>query len=341
MRLGLRVPQIGATTTVDEHAIINVAEGLGYESIWTSESYGSDAIVPLAWWGSGTRMRLGTDIASISARTPAATAMTAMTLDWLSRGRAIVGLGVSGPRVVEEWHGQPFAQPIARMREYVEIVRKIVARREPVTLDGRFYHRPRDARSAEAHPLKSILHPVRSAIPIYIAAGGPKNVALAAEIGDGWLASFFAPSMDTTYREWLGNGFRNRQDSEPSGFEVVAHVNVVFDDDVGRAAEQVKPTIAFYVGAMGRGSENFYYQAFCRMGYVKECEQIHELYGAGRRSDAIAAVSDAMVEEVALVGPPGKVREDLERYKTSVLSTLLVFGDVQTLTKIASFVLQE
>ena len=233
-------PPPGVTEAIAE------AERLGFDSIWTAEAYGSDGLTPLAWWGSSTeRVRLGTAITQMSARTPAATAMAAMTMDHLSGGRFVLGLGVSGPQVVEGWYGQPFAKPLARTREYVAIVRDIVARRGPVAAPGPHYPLPYPDGTGLAKPLKSTLHPVREEIPIFLGAEGPKNVALAAEICDGWLALFFAPEHAGFYRDALDEGFA-REGARRSwdDFEVVATVPLIVSDDVEQAADFLRPMYA-------------------------------------------------------------------------------------------------
>src|SRR3954453_5041347 len=224
-------PPPGIEATVAE------AEGLGFDSMWTAEAYGSDVLTPLAWWGAKTeRIRLGTAIVQMSARTPAATAMAAMTMDHLSGGRFILGLGVSGPQVVEGWYGQPFAKPLARTREYISIIREILARSGPVTFEGEHYRLPYEGGTGLAKPLKSSIHPLREDIPIFLGAEGPKNIALAAELCDGWLALFFSPGYEDFYREALGEGFA-REGARRSfdDFEVAAGVPVIIDDDVDRA----------------------------------------------------------------------------------------------------------
>src|SRR5437763_10549128 len=236
------------------------AEKLGFESCWTAEAYGSDALIPLAWWGSETgRIKLGTAIVQISARTPAATAMAAMTLDHLSGGRLILGLGVSGPQVVEGWYGQPFAKPLARTREYIGILRDIWARNGPVTNEGAHYPLPLPDGTGLGKPLKSSIHPLREDIPVYLAAEGPKNIALAAELCDGWLALFYSPAHEDLYREPLQEGFARpnaRRTSED--FEVAATVPLIVTDDIESAANMLRPMYALYFGGMGAKSANFH-----------------------------------------------------------------------------------
>ncbi|MDT7729404.1 MAG: hypothetical protein QOI21_5980 [Actinomycetota bacterium] len=328
-------PPAGALDAVLE------AEKLGFDSVWTAEGYGSDAFTPLAWWGASTkRLRLGTNIVQMSARTPTATAMTAMTLDHLSGGRFVLGLGASGPQVVEGWYGQPYPRPLARTREYVEIVRKVVAREEPVTLDGDFFQLPLDGGTGLGKPLKSTVHPLRKEIPIYLAAEGPKNVALAAEICDGWLPLFFSPKSDDFYRAALEDGFaRPGARHTLADFEVAASVPVIVHDDVETAANFIKPSLALYIGGMGAKSVNFHHDVFARLGYEDVADKVQELYLAGRKSDAIAAIPTSLVEDTALIGPAAKIRDELAAWEETVVTTLLVQGSAAGLGAVANALL--
>jgi F420-dependent oxidoreductase-like protein len=319
---------------------IQAAEELGFESVWTSEAYGSDCFTPLAWWGSRTeRVKLGTAITQISARTPASTAMTAITLDHLSGGRLILGLGVSGPQVVEGWYGQEYAKPLARTREYVEIVRRIVAREGPVEFVGEHYSMPLPGGAGLGKPLRSIVRPLRTDIPIYLGAEGPKNVALAAEIADGWLPMFFSPKADDFYRSALAEGFaRPGARQQPDDFEVACVVPVVPGDDVEACADLLRPSLALYIGGMGARDRNFHKDVFARLGYEAECEKIQDAYLDGRKSDAAAAVPTAMVEDVYLVGPPPKIRHELQRWRETCVTTLLVAGPRPLLQQITELV---
>ncbi len=347
LKLGLNLgywaggPPPGAQESVLE------AERLGFDSVWTAEAYGSDALMPLAWWGSHTeRIKLGTAIVQISARTPAATAMAAMTLDHLSGGRLILGLGVSGPQVVEGWYGQPFAKPLARTREYVGILRDIWARESPVTNEGAHYPLPVTARpggpapTGLGKPLKASIHPLRGDIPIYLAAEGPKNVALAGELCDGWLALFYSPHHDGFYRDALTEGLE-RPGARRSwdDFEVAATVPLIVTDDVEGAAEALRPMYALYFGGMGARSANFHANVAIRMGYEREVAQIQELYLGGRKQEAAAAVPTALLEQLTLIGPKEKIRHDLEAWRESIVTTLLVAGDPATLRTAAELVL--
>ena len=322
---------------------IRTAERLGYESIWTAEAYGSDAFTPLAWWGAHTKhVKLGTGIAQLSARTPAATAMAALTLDHLSGGRVILGLGASGPQVVEGWYGQPYPKPLARTREYVSIVREILARDGVVTSDGPHYPLPYVAADSTGlgKPLRSTVHPLRANLPIYLAAEGPKNVALAAEIGDGWLPFLFSPKANDEFAGYLAEGFALRSPalSPASQFEVAVQLAVIPHPDVEAAADMVRPIIALYVGGMGAKGANFHRNVIDRLGYSDDCDRIQELYLAGRKAEAIAAVPTRLVEEIALIGPPEKIRDELQAWEESVVTTMLVQGPAFALRTIRDVV---
>jgi F420-dependent oxidoreductase-like protein len=323
---------------------IQEADRLGFDSVWTAEAYGSDALMPLAWWGAATtQIKLGTAIVQISARTPAATAMAAMTLDHLSGGRMILGLGVSGPQVVEGWYGQPFGKPLARMREYIGIVRDIWARQGPVTSDGPHYPLPlteRDGVTGLGKPLKSSIHPLRPDIPIYLAAEGPKNIAMAGELCDGWLALFYSPHHDGFYREALDEGLARpgaRRTTED--FEVAATVPLIITDDIEAAADALRPMYALYFGGMGARGTNFHANVAIRMGYEAEVEKIQELYLGGHKDQAAAAIPTRLLEQLTLIGPADKIRHDLEAWRDSSVTTLLVGGDPATLRTIAELVL--
>jgi F420-dependent oxidoreductase-like protein len=320
---------------------IAAAEDLGFDSVWTAEAYGSDALTPLAWWGARTtRIRLGTSIAQISARTPAAMAMAAITLDHLSGGRFILGLGASGPQVVEGWYGQPYPRPLERTREYVEIIRRIVGREGPVEFSGRHYQMPFGAGTGLGKPLKSTVHPLRTNIPIFLAAEGPKNVALAAEIADGWLPLFFSPKSDRFYRDALAEGFaRTGARRTADDFEVAAMVPVVVNRDVEAAADMVRPMLALYVGGMGARNANFHFDVLARLGYEETCLRVQDLYLDGKKREAMAAIPTSMVEDTALVGPVEKIRDDLAMWMGTALTTILVGGPPQLLETIAKVML--
>ena len=341
MRLGLGMGYWSAGPPAGAAEQIATAERLGFDCIWTAEAYGSDALTPLAWWGAATsEIGLGTSICQISARTPAAMAMAAMSLDHLSNGRFRLGLGASGPQVVEGWYGQPYPRPLARTREYVEIVRRIVARQEPVSFDGDHYQMPLDGGTGLGKPLKSTIHPLRTEIPIYLGAEGPKNVAMTAEIADGWLPLFFAPKDNRFYLDAMNEGFsRSGARRSIDEFDVAAVVPVVMNDDIEAAADAIRPMLALYAGGMGAKNANFHLDVFSRMGYEDVCAKVQELYLAGDKRSAIAAVPTAMVEDVALIGPPAKIRDDLEPWRESVVNTLVISGPPQVLEATAELVL--
>jgi F420-dependent oxidoreductase-like protein len=320
---------------------IHTAERLGFDSVWTSEAYGSDCFTPLAWWGSQTtRVRLGTAITQISARTPASTAMTAITMDHLTGGRFILGLGVSGPQVVEGWYSADYAKPLARTREYIDIVRQIIAREKPVEYVGQHYQMPFVGGTGLGKPLKSIVRPLRPRIPIYLGAEGPKNVALAAELCDGWLPMFFSPKADGFYREALAEGFAKRDASSANeDFEVACVVPTIIGDDIEACADLLRPTLALYIGGMGARDKNFHKDVFGRLGYEDACEKIQDAYLAGRKDEAASHVPTQMVEDVYLIGPREKVRDDLERWRETCITTILVSGPSFMLEEIAELVL--
>ena len=339
MRLALGQGYSGATLSPDVDRVLE-AERLGYDSVWTAESYGSDAVTTIAWIAARTtRIHVGTAIMQIGARTPAASAMTAMTLDALSGGRFRLGLGVSNPQVVEGWHGQRFGKPLARTREYVSIVRAILRREKPVEFSGEYYQIPYAGPDATSlgKPLKSILHG-RADLPIYLAAIGPKNVALAAEIADGWIPTLFAPSRIRMFREWLDEGFRRAGGPKPA-FDVMAACPVVVGDDVDACRAQHKPAIALYVGGMGARSRNFYNETVRRYGYEEAAQTIQELYLAGRKREAEAAVPDALVDEVGLFGPRERIRERLAAYREAGVTTLAVRGSLDAIRLMAELAL--
>ena len=340
MRLGYSLGYWSAGPPPGALETVIAAERLGFDSVWTSEAYGSDAFTPLAWWGSRTeRVRLGTAIAQISARTPTATAMAALTLDHLSGGRFVLGLGASGPQVVEGWYGQPYPRPLARTREFVAIVREVLAREAPVTFDGAFYRLPlpADEGAGLGKALRSTVHPLRGDLPIHLAAEGPKNVALAAEIADGWLPMFYSPRMDAEYRDLLAQGFAARSDDRaPAAVEVVAPVPVVLAESVEAAVEQIRPFVALYAGGMGAKGANFHRNVLDRLGYGDVCDEIQTHYLAGDRARAAAAVPVELVQDVALVGTPDDVRSQLPAWRSTAITTLVVQGDARTLPAVAA-----
>jgi F420-dependent oxidoreductase-like protein len=324
------------TNPVELIELAREAERLGYDSAWAAEAWGTDAVTVLSWLGATTTtLKLGTGIMQIPARTPAMTAMTAATLDLMSGGRVLLGLGTSGPQVVEGWHGLPFGKPLGRTREYVEIVRAAI-RRELVEHEGDHYEVPYRGGDATGlgKPLKLMLRPVRDEIPIYLAAIGPKNVALAAEIADGWLPVWVSP---TKLRDVFGGALA----AAKPGFDIAAFsVPVAISDDLQAARDFVKPQLALYVGGMGARGQNYYNALVGRYGYEREASEIQELYLGGKKMEAIAAVPDALVDEVALVGSPERVADRLEAWKESGVTTLLIQAhDPATLQTMAELLL--
>ena len=339
MDLALNLSYSGTGITIDI-AKIQEAERLGYASVWTAEAYGSDAVAPAAWIAARTeKIHVGTGIMQIPARTPAMTAMTAMTLDGLSGGRFRLGLGVSGPQVVEGWHGQAFGKPLAKTREYVEVVRAILKREKPVEFHGEYYDIPYKGADATGlgKPLRSILHG-RADMPIYLAAVGPKNVALAGEIADGWIPIFFSPRRASMFREWLAEGFKARG-GMPARFDVMPMVAVVVGDDAAACRAVVKPRLALYVGGMGARGRNFYNDIARRYGYEDAAKRIQDLFLSGKKDEAAAAVPDALVDEVALCGPPARIREQLAEWTSSGVTTIMVSGDATAVRTMADVVL--
>jgi F420-dependent oxidoreductase-like protein len=299
--------------------LVQHAEALGYDSAWAAEAWGTDAVTVLAWLAASTsRIKIGSAIMQIPGRTPANTAMTAATLDLMSGGRFILGLGTSGPQVVEGWHGEPWGKPLGKTREYVEIVRTAL-RREVVAHEGEHYRIPYDGPGATGlgKPLKLMLRPRRAEIPIYLAAIGPKNVALAAEIADGWLPIFVDP-------ERFGDAFGPSIAGAHDGFEIAATANVLVGDDVAALRDALKPYIALYVGGMGAKGTNFYNALVRRYGWEAEAERIQELYLDGKQRDAAAVVPDALVDALALVGPKERIRERLAAWRETPVTTLVV-----------------
>ena len=328
LKLGLQTGYWSAGPPAGVEDQIRTAEQLGFTSVWTAEAYGSDALTPLAWWGAATNsIKLGTAIVQMSARTPAATAMAALTLDHLSGGRVILGIGASGPQVVEGWYGQPYPKPLERTREYVQILRDIWAREKPVTFSGQQYQIPFQGGAGLGKALKSTVHPLRPDIPIYLGAEGPKNVALSAEICDGWLPLFYAPQQDGWYRRCLDEGFaRPGARRSIADFEVACTATVIIDPDVESAADKIRPMLALYMGGMGARGQNFHFDVFARMGYEDVAVKVQDLYLAGQKNEAIAAVPTSLVEQVALIGSKEKIADDLAMWEESCVTTLLLSG---------------
>lgn len=343
MRLGVMAGYSGAKIELPIELILE-AERLGYHSVWTSEAYGSDAITPLAWIGALTKqIKLGTAIMQIPARTPAMTAMTAMTLDQLSGGRMLLGLGLSGPQVVEGWHGRAYGRPLGKSREYVQIIRQILARDAPLVYDGEHYQIPYHRQDATGlgKPLKSILHS-RPDIPIYLASIGPKNVTLTAEIADGWLPIFFSPeSYNDTYQQYIEAGFEKAGGGKSiEDFDIAPSVTVIIDDNLEMAYNQMRPQLALYIGGMGAKGKNFYFDLACRYGFEEAAETIQDLYLQGKRGEAMMAVPDALIDAVALVGSKDRIRDRIQMWGNSPITTLNITAfDVDTIRFMAELVL--
>jgi F420-dependent oxidoreductase-like protein len=320
LKLGLQLGYWMGPGPGDVLPTVRAAEDLGFDSVWAAESYGSDAFTPLAWIGSHTsRIKLSTGLVQLSARTPAGTAMVAMTLDKLSGGRLQLGLGVSGPQVVEGWYGVPFPKPLARTREYVQILRDIWRREGPVTNDGPHYPLPYPGGTGLGKPLKANMHPLRPDIPVLLGAEGLKNVELAAEIADGWLPIFYhvsnAPSV---YASALA--------SARPGFEIACPVTVVVNDDTQAALDWVKLSMSFYIGGMGAKDTNFHLDVVSRLGFDEEAHRVQELFLAGDRDAAAKAVPDELCDGIALCGPLDRIKERLQLWKDSPVTTLILGG---------------
>ncbi len=328
LKLGLQTGYWGANPPDDIVGIAKEAERLGFDAIFTAEAWGSDAFTPLSWIGAHTsKIRLGTSIAQLSARTPTATAMAALTLDHLSQGRMVLGLGVSGPQVVEGWYGQPFSKPLARTREYVDIVRQVLRREAPVSNPGPHYPLPYQGEGSWGlgKPLRSITHPRRPDLPIWLGAEGPKNVTLAAEICDGWLPLYYSPYRPEVYADQL-------KGAKP-GFEIAASVFVSISDDVETALLPVKGMLGFYIGGMGAKKRNFHKELMSRMGFEAEAEKIQQLFFENKRDEAIAAVPDQFADEISLVGPVDRIRERLKAWESTPVSMLLMMSHDMTLVR--------
>jgi F420-dependent oxidoreductase-like protein len=329
----------GSGPPADAAELLAAADRLRLDQIWTAEAWGSDAWTPLAWWGSRTsHVHLGTAVSQLSARPPATLAMTAMTMDHLTRGRVIIGIGTSNPQVVEGWYGQPYPRPLERTREYIDILRAVIARQEPVAYDGRHYQLPHPGGTGLGKPLRSILHPYRPEIPVYLGAEGPKNVALAAEIADGWNTIFFSPSMNDFYSAALAEGFARPGARHTSAtFDVVGGpMRIIVDDDLERAADLLRPSLALYIGGMGARGLNFHHEVFARMGYEAQARVIQDRYLAGDKQGAIAAVPTRLVEDVALIGSWAKIADEIQRWRQTVLTTFAVSTDLHHLDQVVA-----
>jgi len=328
MRLGLLTGYSGAQLTVNID-LIRHAESLGFDSVWTAEAYGSDAITPLAWIGAQTeKIKLGTAIMQMPGRTPAMAAMTAMSMDSLSGGRFILGLGPSGPQVVEGWHGVPYGKPLTRTREYVKIIRKILARKEPLTFEGTHYTIPASGEGTTGlgKPLKSILHG-RADLPIFTASISPNGVACSAECADGLIPVWMNPERMDIFAPSLEKGFAKAGGGKGmDDFRIAPFITCVMGDDVEKCRMPVKMMLALYVGGMGAKGKNFYNDYATRLGYEGDAAQIQDLYLDGKKGEAVAAIPDSLVDEVALVGPRERIVERLAAWKDSPVTDMLIGG---------------
>ena len=339
LRLGLHLGFL-ALPPLHHFRLAQEADRLGFHSVWTAEAWGTDCVTPLTWLAAKTeRIHVGTGVMQIPARTPASAAMTIATLDLLTGGRVLLGLGVSGPQVVEGWHGVPFGKPLARTREYVEIIRAILDRKEPLEYHGSHYEIPMQGGSGLGKPLRLMFRPLRSSVPVYLAAIGPKNVALAAEIADGWLPIFFSPERMPVFLPSLEEGF-GRATNDRKDFDIAPMVQVRLGDDVAACRDAVKPTLALYIGGMGARDRNFYFNLACRYGYEAAARRIQDAFLDGRREAAAAAVPDALVDEVALCGPRERVAERLDIWRRCGVRTLIcTTSDIAALRTMAEIVL--
>lgn len=335
MRLGLMLGYAAGKIQLPLE-LVQEADRLGVYAIWTAEAYGSDAVSPLAWMGAQTKnIKLGTAIMQMPGRTPANAAMTAMTLNQISGGRFLMGLGLSGPQVVEGWHGVSYARPLTRTREYVEIVRQIFARQERLTYEGKIYQIPYNGADATGlgKPLKSTLQ-ADPAIPIYLAAIGPQNVTLAAEIADGWLPIFFSPQKYAQiYEPAIQEGFARAGGGKGyDRFDIAPMVSVVIEENMEIAYNMLRPLLALYIGGMGAKGKNFYNDLAVRYGFEEAAVKVQELYLAGRQGEAMMAIPPELIDEVALVGPKARVKERLSLWLNSPITTMnMTVFNVETL----------
>ena len=330
MKLGLGIGPLGAPGGERMIELAKEAENLGYDTIWCPEIYGADCFTPLTWVGAHTsKINLGTSIMQISARTPASAAMHAVALDYLSNGRLILGIGVSGPQVVEGWYGQPFGKPLSRTREYVDIIRQVLRREQPVQSGGEHYPLPYTGEGAWGlgKPLKSITHPYRDELPIFLGAEGPKNVAMTAEIADGWLPLYYSPYRQEVYADQIAH-------AKP-GFEIMCGVSVIINDDVEQALEPLKRNLALYIGGMGAKSRNFHNELVQRMGFADAAEKIQDLFLAGKKDEAAAAVPTELADEISLVGSVERIKDRLRPWDDSPVTSLLV--STQNLAQLRTF----
>jgi F420-dependent oxidoreductase-like protein len=336
MRLGLALGYWGRSPARDHVELAQTAERLGYDSVWTAEAWGSDVFTPLTWIAAHTsRIKLGTGIAQMAARSPTTTAMHALTLDHLSGGRVMLGLGLSGPQVVEGWYGRPFpSSPLTATREYVDVIRQVLRREGPVELDGRFHRHPYRGEDATGlgKALKPITHPLRPDIPVLLGAEGPKNIAQTTRIADGWLPLYWSPFRTDVYEASL--------DAAPKDFIIAPMVRAKVCQDPAEGLMAVKAMLSFYIGGMGARTRNFHADLMARMGYAAEARRVQELFLGGHRMDAMRAVPDAFADEISLVGPRERIAERLEAWRSGPVTDLLVTApDRETLQVLADLAL--
>ena len=295
------------------------AERCGYDTVWSAESWGSDAFSPLAYLAAHTsKIKLGTAVVQLAARTPTAVGMHAVTLDHLSNGRVILGLGVSGPQVVEGWYGRPSKRPLARTREYVEILRRVFRREGYLEFDGDYYQHPYHGEGSEGlgKPLKIMTHPLREDLPIYIGAEGPKNIRQTVDIADGWFPLYYSPYRPEIYAGEIAG--------RREGFEIAVATSVKICDDVSEGLWPTRASLGFYIGGMGAKGQNYHTKLMSRMGFEEEALKIQELFLEGKRDEAIATVPEEFADEISLVGPPERIRDRLEVWKESPVTMLSV-----------------
>lgn len=335
LKLGLVLGYWGADKPEGVIERVQEAERLGFDSVWVAESWGNDAFTYAAWIASNTStIKIGTGVVQLSARTPTATAMATVTIDHISNGRFILGLGVSGPQVVEGWYGRPSNKPLARTREYIDIIRLVLERKAPLEYDGEFYQHPYHGEGSAGlgKPLKIMTHPLRSDVPIFLGAEGPKNVAQTAEIADGWLPLYYSPYRQDVYADQLT--------AAKPGFEITSLLNFTVTDDIASGLLPVKGSLGFYIGGMGAKGQNYHTKLMQRMGFEQEALHVQDLFFEGKRNEAIMAVPDQFADEISLVGPAERIRERLEAWRDSPVTTLLVSARTpEQLRQIAELVL--
>ncbi len=335
LKLGLVLGYWGADKPEGVIERVQEAERLGFDSVWVAESWGNDAFTYAAWIAANTStIKIGTGVVQLSARTPTATAMATVTIDHISNGRFILGLGVSGPQVIEGWYGRPSNKPLARTREYIDIIRLALKREGPLEYQGEFYQHPYTGEGSAGlgKPLKIMTHPLRADVPIYLGAEGPKNVAQTAQIADGWLPLYYSPYRQDVYAEQLVG-------AKPD-FEIASLVNLSITDDVSAGLLPVKGGLGFYIGGMGAKGQNYHTKLMQRMGYEQEALQVQELFFEGKRNEAIMAVPDEFADEISLIGPAARIKERLEPWRDSPVTTLLVSARTpEQLREIAEIVL--